>query len=224
MELTAEKISRQYFRKGKGTNVFQAVKETSLTLRPGELVEIEGRSGSGKSTLLNMLAGLLTPTAGTVCLDGTDLYQLPDPELSRLRNRHIGVIPQGQTGLKALTVRENILLPASLWGNAADETYAEELMERVGIRPLADAYPDELSGGELRRMAIARGLVLHQEILLADEPTADLDDENTRNVLELLRQCADEGKAVLLVTHEPEAAAYANRVYRMNEGVLSERE
>lgn len=246
MELKATKITRQYRRQGKGTNYFTAVQETNLLLSSGKLVEIEGRSGSGKSTILNMMAGILAPTTGKIELDGQDLYAMSDRELSMVRNRRIGMIPQGQTGLRALTVLENVLLPTMLYpqelsrsagnkkGSAGSSDTEEKgtgnerdltarvlsLLEQVGIAHLKDAGPDELSGGELRRLAIARALIMDPGIILADEPTADLDDENTRAVLSLLRKCADEGRAVLLVTHEREAAEYADQVFRMNEGVL----
>lgn len=222
MEIRAENIRRDYFRKGKNSNFFTAVKESDLCLRPGRLTEITGRSGSGKSTLLNMLAGLLAPTTGAVFLDDTDLYSLPDAERSALRNAYIGVIPQGQTGLHSLTVLENVLLPKRLYGREPfPEEFAAELLEKVGIADLRDAYPDELSGGEMRRLAIARALVMEPAILLADEPTGDLDDDNTKAVLALLRACADGGMAVLLVTHEREAAAYADELYTMSDGVLT---
>ncbi len=223
MELKAIGVSRRYFRQGKGKNFFYAVEKTDLTLVSGALTEITGRSGSGKSTLLNMLAGLLEPTEGQVLLDGADLYAMDDRERSRLRNAAIGVIPQGQTGLHSLTVLENVKLPSLLYAKepCSDER-AEELLDRVGIAELKDVYPNELSGGEMRRLAIARALVMKPGILLADEPTGDLDDENTREVLSLLRRCADEGAAVLLVTHETEAAAYADAVYKMSGGVLAE--
>ena len=246
MELKATKITRQYRRQGKGTNYFTAVQETDLLLSSGKLVEIEGRSGSGKSTILNMMAGILAPTTGKIELDGQDLYAMSDRELSMVRNRRIGMIPQGQTGLRALTVLENVLLPTMLYpqelsrsagnkkGSAGSSDTEEKgtgderdltaralsLLEQVGIAHLKDAGPDELSGGELRRLAIARALIMDPGIILADEPTADLDDENTRAVLGLLRKCADEGRAVLLVTHEREAAEYADQVFRMNKGVL----
>ena len=241
MELKAIKITRQYRRQGKGTNFFTAVQKTDLMISSGKLVEIEGRSGSGKSTVLNMMAGILEPTTGKIELDGQDLYAMSDKELSIVRNRKIGMIPQGQTGLRALTVLENVLLPTMLYpqeagpienkkgssgssdtgGETGMTARALSLLEQVGIAHLKDAGPDELSGGELRRLAIARALIMDPGIILADEPTADLDDENTRAVLLLLRKCADEGRAVLLVTHEREAAAYADEVFRMNEGVLS---
>ena len=146
MKLKAEKITRQYFRQGKGTNVFTALQETDLVLEPGVLTEITGRSGSGKSTLLNICAGLLSPTSGKIWLDETDLYALDDKERSELRGRMIGVIPQGQTGLRSLTVLENVLLPCSLYGISGQEDYALELLDRVGIANLKDTYPSELSG------------------------------------------------------------------------------
>lgn len=220
--LRAEGISKNYYRKRDGSNVFTAVQPTDFELPAGQVTEITGRSGSGKSTLLNLLAGLLAPSAGKVWLDDTDLYALPDGALSRLRNRRIGVIPQGQSGLHSLTVLENVLLPARLYGRGpAPEARARQLLERVGIADLADVRPGDLSGGEMRRMAIARALILEPDLLLADEPTGDLDDENTAAVLELLRDTARQGAAVLLVTHEAGAAQYADAVYRMDGGRLT---
>ena len=190
-------------------------------LKCGKMIEITGRSGSGKSTLLNMLAGMLTPTSGKVLLDDTDLYALDEKSLSRLRNEKIGLIPQGHTALLSLTVLENVILPAILYHkDAQPEERAKELLEKVGIGNLANAKPNELSGGELRRMAISRAMLLHPGILLADEPTAGLDNENTLAVLSLLRIAADDGAAVLLVTHENEAAQYADQVYTMDGGKL----
>lgn len=220
MQLRAEGASRHFFRGSGSANYFYAVEKTDFVLPAGKLTEITGRSGSGKSTLLNMLAGLLAPTEGKIFLDGTDLYSLDDGALSSLRNRSIGVIPQGQTGLHSLTVLENVLLPCAMYGDAPDERRALELLERVGIAKLRDACPNELSGGEMRRLALARALMRDPPVLLADEPTGDLDDENTTAVLKLLRQCADAGSAVLLVTHEREAAAFADTIYIMQEGRL----
>ena len=138
-----------------------------------------------------------------------------------MRNEKIGLIPQGHTALLSLTVLENVILPAILYHkDAPPEESAKELLEKVGIGNLANAKPNELSGGELRRMAIARAMLLHPGILLADEPTAGLDNENTLAVLSLLRIAADDGAAVLLVTHENEAAQYADQVYTMDGGKL----
>ncbi|MBR6400666.1 MAG: ABC transporter ATP-binding protein [Firmicutes bacterium] len=223
MILKAEGISKRYFRNTNTANYFYAVKKTDLPLFRGELTAITGRSGSGKSTLLNMLGGLLSPTEGRVLYDGRDIYALPDKELSKLRNAFVGIVPQGQSALSALTVLENVMLPYYMYKKDGDiKDRAGELLERVGILSLANAYPNELSGGENRRLAIARALIHDPDIILADEPTGDLDDENTKTVLELLRAAADDKKAVLLVTHENDALSYADRVYRMNGGELTE--
>ena len=220
MELRAEGVSRRFFRESGSANYFYAVEKLDFRLPAASLTEITGRSGSGKSTLLNMLAGLLEPSEGKVYLDKIDLYALADAPRSELRNRSIGVIPQGQTGLHSLTVLENVKLPFLLYGETVSDETAMQLLEQAGIAELRNAYPGELSGGEMRRLAIARALIRKPQILLADEPTGDLDDENTHAVLSLLRAAADEGAAVLLVTHEREAAAYADRIYRMEKGVL----
>ena len=156
-------------------------------------------------------------------IDGTDLYSLRDEERSRLRNERIGLVPQGHTALRALTVLDNVLLPAILYNR--DEVPAErarELLGRVGLGDLADAAPTELSGGELRRMAIARALLMDPAIVLADEPTAGLDHANATAVLTLLREAADRGAAVLVVSHEAEARSFADRCYAMEDGHLSE--
>ena len=219
--LQAEGIARIFFRNGKGTNFFYAVEKTDFELSEGSLTEIVGRSGSGKSTFANMLAGLLTPTEGRVLLDGEDLYAMDDTARSVLRNKKIGMIPQGQTALQSLTVMENVLVQAAMYGHGAEHAdRAKDLLEQMEIGRLADVYAGELSGGELRRLAIARALVMRPEILIADEPTGDLDDENTVRVMRLLREYADAGAAVLMVTHEKEAAAYADSVWRMEKGVL----
>lgn len=225
MNLYAKEVKKVFARQGRGGE-FCALSPVDLTLTAGKLVEITGRSGSGKSTLLQILGGLLQPTAGEVLLGDTPLYALGDGALSRLRNRHIGVIPQGHTALRSLSVAENVMLPARLYqgSGAGDEATlkarAAALLAEVGIGDLAEEAPTALSGGELRRVAIARALMRRPEILLADEPTGDLDDENTQRVLQLLRQYADDGAAVLLVTHEGAAAAYADEMYEMSAGVL----
>ena len=220
MTLTAENISKRYFRKTGEANYFEAVKPLSLSLEPGRVTVLMGRSGSGKTTLLHMLSGLLTPDSGKIHLDGTDLYSLPDPALSRLRNEKIAVIPQGRSTVDSLTVLENILLPGMLLRQNR-EKQAEKWMEALGISQLASAMPRELSGGELRRAAIARSLAQDSPVILADEPTGDLDDENTKLVLSLLQAAAKEGKTVFLVTHESDALSYADNAYRMDNGMIA---
>ena len=220
MILKAEQVSKRYFRKTGEANHFFAVKGASLELKPGAVTVLMGRSGSGKTTLLHMLSGLLKPTEGKILLDGTDIYSLDDEVLSKLRNEKIGVVPQGKSALETLTVMENILLPVSLYGKASNVQAAEAWLEKLGIASLRDAMPGELSGGELRRMAVARALIGSPDVVLADEPTGDLDDENTKLVLSVLREAADMGAAVLIVTHENEALSYADQAYRMQNGLL----
>ena len=223
MIIEATALTKDFARARGGARVFTAVHPLDLGLDEGELTLVSGHSGSGKSTLLNMLAGMLTPTAGSVRIDDTDLYSLRDEELSRLRNERIGLVPQGHTALRALTVLDNVLLPSVLYNRAeAPAERARELLDNVGLGDLADAKPTELSGGELRRMAIARALLMNPSIILADEPTAGLDSANAAGVLTLLRNAADAGTAVLVVSHEAEASRYAQRCYTLEDGHLSQ--
>lgn len=224
MSLSAESLTKEFIRETKNTNRFTAVDNVSLTLDSGELTVLMGRSGSGKTTLLNMLSGLLEPSSGRVSYDGRSLYEMSDKQLSRLRNKHFGIIPQGQTAIHSLSVMENIMLPLALYGEggAEDEGYAKELMERLDILQLEGAKPAELSGGELRRMAIARAVIRKPPVIFADEPTGDLDDENTVAVFDFLKALAGEGAAVLVVTHENDAKPYADKLLTMSSGRLSE--
>ena len=203
MLVRAEKVCMEFQR---GTGSFQALKETDLVLPEGRLTVLEGRSGSGKTTLLNILAGVQNPSGGKVLYDGTDLYSMDDEALSRFRNDHCGIVPQGQTAVAALTVLENVMLPGTIYGvDKGLRERAEALLEKMKIADLKDVLPAELSGGEIRRMAIARALVRDPVVLFADEPTSDLDDENTEAVFGILREIAEAGKSVLVVTHERNA-------------------
>ena len=221
MKLEAKGVKKDFARGGNSGSVLEAVKPLDFSLKSGELVEITGRSGSGKSTLLSMMAGMLVPTGGSICIDDTDIYSMKEEERSRLRNDRIGLIPQGHTALRSLTVLENVMLPFVLYHRETPpEDRAKELLQKVGLFGMKDERPNALSGGELRRMAVARALLMKPEVLLADEPTAGLDDENVELVMELLRSAADEGASVLLVTHENEARKYADRVLAMDGGRL----
>ena len=221
MNLRAEQIYKQYFRRSGEANYFQAVKAVSLELKPGTVTVLCGRSGSGKTTLLHMLSGLLTPTEGKVWLGETDLYALTDRELSRLRNQAVGVVPQGRSVLDTLTAEENILLPGELYGAADRRERAADWMERLKIAHLASARAAELSGGELRRTAIARTMCSRPQVILADEPTGDLDDENTALVFGCFREAAEQGAAVFIVSHETDALQIADSAYRMDAGEMS---
>lgn len=221
MAVKAESIAKRYFRKTGGANYFYAVKPLSLEIKAGEMAVLTGRSGSGKTTLLNMLSGLLAPTEGKVWIDSTDLYSLDDRALSRLRGERIGVVPQGRSAIDTLTVLENILLPAKLYGRLLPIEAASQWMERLDIANLRGARPAELSGGELRRMAIVRALAQSPDFLFADEPTGDLDDENTNLVLSAFRDYAhQQKKAVFVVTHENDALLYADHIYKMDGGQI----
>lgn len=221
MIIEATGLTKEFARARGGKRLFTAVHPLDIGLEERQLTVVSGHSGSGKSTLANMLAGILTPTAGHVRLDGTDLYSLRDEELSRLRNERIGLVPQGHTALRALTVLDNVLLPSVLYSkNETPADRARELLAAVGLGDLADAAPTELSGGELRRMAIARALLMDPAIVIADEPTAGLDSANATTVLTLLRDAADRGTAVLVVSHEAEAQRFADHSYVMEDGHL----
>ena len=221
MIIEATGLTKEFARARGGKRLFTAVHPLDIGLEERQLTLISGHSGSGKSTLANMLAGILTPTAGHVRLDGTDLYSLRDEELSRLRNERIGLVPQGHTALRALTVLDNVLLPSILYTkDEAPADRARELLVAVGLGDLTDAAPTELSGGELQRMAIARALLMDPAVVVADEPTAGLDSANATAVLTLLRDAADRGTAVLVVSHEAEAQRFAARSYVMEDGHL----
>jgi putative ABC transport system ATP-binding protein len=217
LELT--RLTKEYKR---GERAFNAVNNVNLSVQRGDFISIIGRSGSGKSTLLNMSAGLLKPTGGTVLFDGQDISGLADKQISLLRNERIGFVPQGQSLLANFTVLENICVPWFLFKRAGEpEERALVLLEKTGIVHLAASYPKELSGGEMRRVAIARALINAPELLIADEPTGDLDAETTADIMQLLHDIAQGGTAVLIVTHELDTLSYGNKTYSMNSGNLS---
>ena len=218
MTVSANGISKSYTVNGKNGRTVTAVRQTDIDIECGKLTVIAGRSGSGKTTFINILSGLIRPSEGKVLYDGNDIFEMPDEKLSIFRSRHIGYIPQGQSTIASLTVRENIMLPLAVSGKKDTQAEADRLIEILGLRGLRDAYPNELSGGELRRTVIARALVNSQEVIFADEPTNDLDDENTLLVLELLKNESRKGKTVVIVTHERTAEQYADAIFRMEKG------
>src|SRR5437870_4067350 len=198
------KIGKAY-REGEAEPVVR--RDVSVTIASGEIVVLVGRSGSGKSTLLNLIAGIDRPTAGTVAVNGTDLTPLDEQARTRFRRRHIGFVFQFFNLIPLLTVEENLILPLDL-NNRADAkgvAHARELLERVGLGGRGDSYPERLSGGEQQRVAIARALVHDPALILADEPTGNLDAETATGVLDLLDTLAREaGRTVLMATHSRE--------------------
>ncbi|MEH0165626.1 ABC transporter ATP-binding protein [Roseateles microcysteis] len=211
--LEARGLSRSYGE----TPVFSGL---SLRLAPGELVALLGESGCGKSTLLNCLAGLDRPDAGQVLLEGIDIHELSEPAQARLRRERLGFVFQAFHVLPHLDVAGNVGLPLLLQGKE-DPTRLAEMLAAVGLLDLASRMPRQLSGGQLQRVAIARALIHRPALVLADEPTGNLDPRHADGVLELLRQqCREQGAACLLVTHSERAAALADRRLQLGEAGL----
>jgi putative ABC transport system ATP-binding protein len=198
----------------------EVLRGVDLDVEPGELVALIGRSGSGKSTLLNVIAGLEPPDGGIVRVEGVDLGRLDDRRRTVFRRDRIGIVFQAFNLIPVLSALDNVALPARLAGAGAEAVRrARELLERVGLEGRADAFPDELSGGEQQRVATARALVNRPAVVLADEPTGNLDAESAERTLALLAGLAGEdGRTVLLATHDPAAAARAGRVLALEDG------
>jgi ABC-type lipoprotein export system ATPase subunit len=207
---------------GEGRAARRVLDGAALSVQPGEVVAILGRSGSGKSTLLHLIGGLDRPEAGTIVLDGERVDGASEARLSELRRRRVGFVFQFFHLLPELSGEANVLLAARVRGAHPDATErGRELVDRLGLRPVARALPHTLSGGEQQRFAIARALVNDPAVVLADEPTGNLDAEAGEEVLRLLRAGADEGRAVIMVTHEAAGAGIADRVLTLRDGQLS---
>jgi len=187
----------------------------------GQFVAIVGASGSGKSTLLGLLAGLDSPTSGRIVLDGFDITNLPEDEMARIRGRKIGFVFQSYQLIPTLTAEENVLLPLELAGQRDGRERARTLLDAVGLGERGHHYPIQLSGGEQQRVAIARAFILRPPILMADEPTGNLDSANGGHVLDLLVELnRREGATLLLVTHDAELTSHAHRIITMRDGVV----
>lgn len=218
--LCLENVSKNY---QEGSRIRTVLREADATIAQGEFVAILGKSGSGKSTLLNLISGIDLVDSGTIWLEGKNLTALREPERTLFRRRNIGFIFQFFNLIPTLTVLENAILPGELSGKSPQEArrQVEPLLEEVGLCDRLDTFPDRLSGGEQQRVAIARAFMNDPRLVLADEPTGNLDEETGRQVLELLdRLTRQAGKNLILVTHSREAAAYADRILYLKDGKL----
>ena len=223
LPMIAVESLRKSLRTG-STNV-EILKGIDFTIHKGEFAAIMGASGSGKSTLLGLLAGLDNPTSGNVYLNGTAISYLPEDKLAKLRGRTIGFVFQSYQLIPTLTAFENVLLPYELNDESGDRKAglerARQLLVSVGLESRLDHYPVQLSGGEQQRVALARAFILRPPIVLADEPTGNLDTSNGKHVLELLLQLNHaEGTTLVLVTHDPALAAHATRVITLSDGLV----
>lgn len=204
---------------GSGGNLVKALDGVELTVARGEFAAIVGASGSGKTTLLNMIGGLDVPTEGEVCVDGVNLEGLREKQLAVLRRKKIGFVFQNYNLVPTLTVEENITFPLDLDGSVPDGNFLEEIVNLLGLKDRMQAYPNTLSGGQQQRVAIARALISKPPIILADEPTGNLDSRNGQNVAGLLKMTAQfYRRTLVMITHNQELAQLADRVLYMEDG------
>lgn len=204
-----------------GENIVKALDGVDLTIKSGEFIAVVGTSGSGKSTLLNMLGGLDNPTSGSVIVDGNDISKLNDEELTIFRRRKIGFVFQNFNLIPVLTVYENIVLPIELDGNKVDKAHVEKIINKLGISDKLNSLPNDLSGGQQQRVAIARALVSKPAIVLADEPTGNLDSKTSQDVLSLLKITSERfNQTIVMITHNEEIAQLANRIIHIEDGLI----
>ncbi|MEV7638571.1 ABC transporter ATP-binding protein [Streptomyces rubiginosohelvolus] len=211
-------VTRSYDGGGRDGSVVKALDDVSLTIRRGTFTAVMGPSGSGKSTFLHCAAGLDRPTVGRVLLGDTDLTGLSEARLTRLRRERIGFVFQAFNLLPSLTAAQNVALPLRLAGRRPRRAEVLDALDRVGLRDRARHRPGELSGGQQQRVAVARALVTRPDVLFGDEPTGALDSTAGRAVLGLLRAMTDDGRTVIMVTHDPVAASFADRVLFLADG------
>ncbi|MDY4104888.1 MAG: ABC transporter ATP-binding protein [Oscillospiraceae bacterium] len=204
---------------GTGDTQVRALDGVNLAVEQGEFLSIVGTSGSGKSTLLHMLGGLDRPTSGTVTVDGTDIFSLKDDALTIFRRRKIGFVFQAYNLVPVLNVYENIVLPIQLDGNPVDVDYVNQIVEALGLSGKLNALPGQLSGGQQQRVAIARALATKPAIVLADEPTGNLDSRTSQDVLSLMKTTGSRfGQTIVMITHNEEIAQLADRIIRIEDG------
>ena len=214
----AEGLVRRY---GEGDTAVEALRGVSLGIEAGRMTAIMGPSGSGKSTLMHLLAGLDTPTSGSIVVDGIEITGLSEKKLTQLRRDTIGFVFQFFNLLPMLTAEENVTLPLAIAGKKVDRKELDDLLETVGIADRRNHRPAELSGGQQQRVAVARALITKPKVLFADEPTGNLDSSSSKEVLRTLRRAVDEwGQTIVMVTHDAGAAAMADRILFLADGSI----
>ncbi|MEG2187563.1 MAG: ABC transporter ATP-binding protein [Clostridia bacterium] len=208
---------------GGGEAAVHALKDVSFTVPKGEFVAVVGESGSGKSTLLNMLGALDTPTSGKVFIDGNDIFKMKERQLTVFRRRNIGFIFQAFNLIPELTVEQNIIFPVLLDYQKPDKKYLEELLTVLGLAERRNHLPSQLSGGQQQRVAIGRALLTRPALILADEPTGNLDSQNSSEVIALLKEAAKKyAQTIVMITHSPGIAQTADRVLKVSDGTLTD--
>ncbi|RXM78620.1 ABC transporter ATP-binding protein [Clostridium tetani] len=216
--LKVENLSKIY---GEGNNRVEALRNVSFAIERGEFVAIVGASGSGKSTLLHMIGGLDKPTSGKVYIDGEDIYKLKEDNLAIFRRRNVGFVFQFFNLIPVLNVEENISLPALLDKDKIDKAYLKEVVEMLGLKERITHLPSELSGGQQQRVSIGRALINKPSIILADEPTGNLDSKNSKEVIELLKYSSKKyNQTLIIITHDMNIAEQADRVINIMDGEI----
>ena len=216
--IKTEKLNKTY---GKGDSAVVAVNDIDLSINKGQFTAIVGTSGSGKSTLMHLLGGVDDPTSGKVFIEGEDIFKLKDEKRSILRRRKIGFIFQEYNLIPILTVEENIVMPVLLDGNKVNKDEVDELLERLGLVDRRNHLPSQLSGGQQQRVAIGRAIINRPSIILADEPTGNLDKRNSEEVINMMFEAVrDRNETLVIVTHEMDIAAMADRIIHLEDGTI----
>ena len=220
--LKVENLTKSY---GKGETKIDALKNINLSINKGEFVAIVGPSGSGKSTLLHLLGGVDKPSSGKVYINNVDIYTLKEKDLSIFRRRNVGIIYQFYNLIPVLSVKENILLPAELDNRKIEKGYLDDLLKTLGLKERANHLPNELSGGQQQRTSIGRALINRPAIVLADEPTGNLDSKNSKEVLELLKLSVRKyNQTLIMITHDTSIALQADRIITIEDGIIKQDE
>ena len=218
--IQVEHVTKQFTRNDRD---FDAVHDVSLEVKKGEFAAITGHSGSGKTTLFNMMAGLTAPLSGKIYIGGSEITGMKENEKAVFRSQNMGYVLQGQSLLNNFTILDNICMPAYLSAQVKEfKERALELLRQIGLEEFAGEYPANLSGGEIRRVAIVRAMLNQPKVILADEPTSNLDPENSHKMMQMLKDISRSGTTVVLSTHELEYLSYVDRVFKMNRGKMEE--